>query len=240
MNHDLQVLFCYCHVLQSSLRLEGGEVPKLGQAPDGLCLLQVHVEDLVPIEIKHELAALLLQRLSPLVEFGLDQHVVHWEGTGIRVSALPAAAGLAPTPHRLPLGTLRGCKEALMGRRAHLEPPSLPSGRGPTGLGRCRHPPLPRKGSARTPALPPAPNSSTSMPPGGFPSSSPGAGAGGRLWDHRHLSPEVLRGGVVVPGPQGLGHWLSCPMHKPHLGQATWGTAATKGGDPGAVGAAGT
>lgn len=55
-NQDVQVVFRYSYISQCTLRVKTCKFTKLRQPPDGLLLLQVHVELLVSIKFMGEIA----------------------------------------------------------------------------------------------------------------------------------------------------------------------------------------
>ena len=54
--HDVQVGFVHSYIGQCALSLKAGKMTKFFKPPDRLPLSHIHVENLITIEVKHELA----------------------------------------------------------------------------------------------------------------------------------------------------------------------------------------
>lgn len=72
---DVQISFWHNNVSQGALNFKFGDIAKLGQPPDSLLFPQVHVEELVSIKFKRELARGAVR----LVDIcAVSAHVVSW------------------------------------------------------------------------------------------------------------------------------------------------------------------
>lgn len=77
-HHGFQVGFVHSKVGQSTLSLKTGKFAEVRKPPDCLFALQIHMENLISIKVKHELS----QGVVGLVELCLDDHMLLFNSSG--------------------------------------------------------------------------------------------------------------------------------------------------------------